>query len=194
MSSFRSFVMFSVFLTIISGCASQSSPTGSGEKKPVVSEPVKKPVSPATDDGAFLTIAAVNTPILDAVSFAMKAKSFGKPYTVFQFSGVTCESCKADSPKVQAELAKMNNVARVVVFPNVDAPYSEDEYQGFIRQYAPGAARLVDNNLAVLKELRKEKSQFFGLYVVVRSVDGKAFVMNESDAHLNIVNAVKVLK
>ena len=81
-----------------------------------------------------------------------------------------------------------------VVFPNEAGEYAESDYQRFLNLYAPGAERLVDNNLAVVKAVRKEKAQLFGIYVVVRSSDGKAFVMNESDSHLNIVNAVKNLK
>jgi len=180
-------VFFAASLAFLTSCSSPAKKSAEPAKKPAVVRPsdsfeTNAAVSLAVSDGANLT------------SFAAMAKSSGKAYAVFQYSGVTCQSCQEHSPKVQADLSNLSNVARIVVFPNTIGAYTETEYQGFISQYASGADRLIDHTQLVLKSIRADKNQFFGIYVVVRASDGKAMVLNESDAHLTVYGLVKNLK
>jgi len=175
-------------------CAEKQSPSDKSSKN----QPVADAQTPGESNYAFTNNPATKLTLNTSdgkgtTTLESHARSSGKAYSVYQFSGVTCESCMQDSPKVQADLKRLSQVSRVVVFPNQFAEYTSSEYQGFINSYAPGAARLVDSNLSVLKSIRRNNSQFFGLYIVVRASDGQAFVVNSDDAHLRIYDAVRNL-
>lgn len=180
-------------IALSNSCASKAAKTPESTQSPGVSS---DGTSNSTKDFRTLPATSITLKESDGATTTTpyaKAKASGKAYTVFQFSGVTCESCQADSPKVQRDLSTLKNVNRVVVFPNQFSGYSQAEYQGFINSYAPGAQRLVDSDLNVLKSIRRDSAQFFGLYLVVRASDGKGFILNDTDAHLKIFNAVRNL-
>lgn len=143
----------------------------------------------------FTALSAVNTPILLSAQTPQTllnvVRSSGKAVGVFEFVGVTCESCKTESPAVAAQLAPYaNSVTRVVIFPNAANQYTTAEYQNFINSYSQGARYAVDSDLVLLKSIRADKSQYFGLFIIVKS-DGTAVVLNQSDAVNRVLPAVK---
>lgn len=116
-------------------------------------------------------------------------KSSGKPVGVFEFVGVTCESCKTESPQAASQLSGLN-VTRISVFPNKVNEYTAAEYQNFVNTYSPGARYAVDNDLALLKAIRSSNAQYFGIFVVVKS-DGTGVVLNQTDALSQMLPAVQ---
>ncbi|MCX6116268.1 MAG: hypothetical protein NT027_01905 [Proteobacteria bacterium] len=118
------------------------------------------------------------------------ASTNGKKVSVFQFSGVTCISCKEESPAVQAGFLGLTGVGRYVVFPNQIGEYKPEDYKGFTSKYAKNAAYVVDHNLTVLNEVRRDDTQFFGMYVILKP-DGTAIILNEEGAAQEVVEKVK---
>ena len=118
--------------------------------------------------------------------------SNNKKLSVFQFSGVVCQSCQEDSPEVQRQLKQLTNVASYVIFPNVEEAYTKDRYLEFVSKYASGVPYLVDQNLDVLLSVRNPniESQFFGIYLIVKP-DGTAKILNEESAFKSVVEEVK---
>ena len=118
-------------------------------------------------------------------------KSSGKQIGVFEFVGVTCEACKTESPAAAALLAPYaNSVTRVAVFPNLANQYTTAEYQNFINLYSQGARYAVDSDLSLLKSIRADNTQYFGLFVIVKA-DGTGVVLNQKDALSRVVPSVK---
>jgi hypothetical protein len=94
------------------------------------------------------------------------------------------------SPQVARALTKYNpNVSMVVVFPNAIEDYTTTEYQNFTRQYANNASYVVDETRSVLKAIRANASQSFGLYVLVNKA-GMGRILNMDDAYKQVDSAV----
>ena len=128
-----------------------------------------------------------------SISLLEIVKASGKAMGVFQFSGVTCESCKADSPRVMNELRPYSkDLHTVVVFPNAPNDYTTAEYQGFISSFAEGAKYAIDGDLSLLKSVRKKNSQLFGIYILLKK-DGSGLVLANDDSHLEVLKSVKSL-
>lgn len=124
------------------------------------------------------------------ISLADIAKQNSANLTVFQFSGPDCQPCMEHSPQVARALTKYNpNVSMVVVFPNAIEDYTTTEYQNFTRQYANNASYVVDETRSVLKAIRANASQSFGLYVLVNKA-GMGRILNMDDAYKQVDSAV----
>jgi thiol-disulfide isomerase/thioredoxin len=125
------------------------------------------------------------------VSLAQVAAKSSTPYTLFQFVGVTCESCKTEAPYVSKVLSKYTgSVSRVLIFPNQADEYQTSEYMGFSSNYASGSSYLIDDSLAVIKKVRAKTTQYFGVFVLVGK-DGKGLVLNEEQAYLGVDTALQ---
>lgn len=125
-----------------------------------------------------------------SVSLASIAAKSSSDLTVFQFAGVTCESCKTEGPFVTTALSKFGSkVNRMVIFPNKASEYSAAEYSGFTKTYAGNAAYVIDDSLAVIKKVRAKTTQYFGVYILVGK-DGKGLVMNQDNAYQSVEAAV----
>jgi hypothetical protein len=124
------------------------------------------------------------------VSLASIAANSGRELSVFQFAGVTCESCKEEGPVVTASLAKFaSRVNRMVIFPNQVSEFTQDRYEGFTRAYMAGAPYVIDDTLSVIKTVRANSTQYFGVYILV-SRDGRGRILNEDKAFRNVEAAV----
>lgn len=124
------------------------------------------------------------------VSLADIAKQNSAGLTVFQFSGPDCQPCMEHSPQVARALTKYSpNVSMTVVFPNALEDYTTAEYQNFTRQYANNASYVVDETRSVLKAIRANSSQSFGLYVLVNKA-GMGRILNMDDAYKQVDAAV----
>lgn len=124
------------------------------------------------------------------ISLAEIARQNSAELTVFQFSGSDCIPCRTESPHVGQALNKYGSeVSRVVIFPNAIGDYSESDYLGFTRAYASNAPYVIDDTLSVLKAIRANRSQFFGLYVLVNKA-GMGQVLNMDHAYLEVDKAV----
>ena len=178
---------------MLSACGSKSNSQQGQSPKPANQTPA---TNTQTSNGVGLPVlAAANTNILLTAqtpqSLVSIVKNSGKQVGVFEFVGVTCEACKTESPAIALQLAPYaNNVTRVAVFPNAANQYTAAEYQNFINLYSQGARYAVDNDLTLLKSIRADNSQYFGLFVVVKS-DGTGVVLNQTDALNRVVPAVK---
>ena len=125
------------------------------------------------------------------VSLAQVASKSSMPFTLFQFVGVTCESCKTEAPYVSKVLSKYSgSVSRVLIFPNQADEYQTNEYLGFSGNYASGSPYLIDDSLAVIKRVRAKTTQYFGVFVLVGK-DGKGLVLNADQAYLNVDSALQ---
>lgn len=133
---------------------------------------------------AYPNLAAANMNILLNATMPQSlvniVKSAGKQVGVFEFVGVSCLACKTESPEAAAQLAPYaDQVTRIAVFPNAANQYTASEYQNFINMYSQGARYAVDNDLALLKTIRYDASQYFGIFVIVKS-DGTGVVLNQN--------------
>lgn len=126
------------------------------------------------------------------ISLADIARRNSAQLTVFQFSGTDCIPCRSESPHVGQALAKYGSkVSRVVIFPNPFSEYPASAYTDFTRQYANGAPFVteIDSSAPVLKSIRANRSQFFGLYILVNQ-QGLGQVLNMDEAYLKVDEAV----
>ena len=170
----------------------QSSSSSSQPNKPATQQ---QPATIPTNGAAYPALASANSNVLlnatTAQSLVNIVKSSGKSVGVFEFVGVTCESCKTESPQAAAQLAPYAaNVTRVAIFPNAANQYTAAEYQNFINTYSQGARYAVDNDLTLLQSIRADVSQYFGIFVIVKS-DGTGVVLNQSDALSRMLPAVQ---
>ena len=125
-------------------------------------------------------------------SLADIARQNSAQLTVFQFSGTDCIPCRSESPHVGQALTKYGSkVSRVIIFPNAYNEYPVSEYTNFTRQYANNAPFVteVDSSAQVLKAIRADRSQYFGLYVLVDK-NGLGKILNMDHAYLKVDEAV----
>ncbi len=124
------------------------------------------------------------------VSFADIAKQNSAELTVFQFSGPDCQPCIEHSPGVARTIAKYGSRASmVVVFPNAIESYPTSAYQTFTSKYAANAPYVIDDTRSVLKAIRANASQSFGLYVLVNK-SGLGQILNMDDAYTQVDSAI----
>jgi hypothetical protein len=124
------------------------------------------------------------------VSFADIAKQNSAELTVFQFSGPDCVPCMEHSPGVARSIAKYGSRASmVVVFPNAIESYPTSAYQNFTSSYAANAPYVIDETRSVLKAIRANVTQSFGLYVLVNKA-GLGQILNMDDAYTQVDSAV----
>lgn len=173
-------ISMSVVTMLLMGCSSSSQ---SANSKP----------APATI--SFAALAAANNTILVngqvPATLVNMVRNAGKSVGVFEFVGVTCESCKTESPMITSQLAPYAaSVTRVVIFPNQVNQYTNSEYQTFVNTYAVGSTYAVDNDLTLLKSIRANSSQYFGIFVIVKS-DGTGVVLNQEDAASRVISNVQ---
>lgn len=173
-------ISMSVVTMLLMGCSSSSQ---SANSKP----------APATS--SFAALAAANNTILVngqvPATLVNMVRNAGKSVGVFEFVGVTCESCKTESPMITSQLAPYAaSVTRVVIFPNQVNQYTNSEYQTFVNTYAVGSTYAVDNDLTLLKSIRANSSQYFGIFVIVKS-DGTGVVLNQEDAASRVISNVQ---
>lgn len=183
--------LFMSFALTVSSCGPQASSTGS---KPQPGQTGDE--SPNDSSSGFVELSSVDAKIYlgnQLSTLRALTKSNGKKLSVFQFSGVLCESCKEDSPGVQEKLSALKDVARYVIFPNLKDEFSTADYTNFVSSYAKNASYVVDHEQSVLKTVRLRKNdvtQFFGIYLLVKP-DGKVLIMNKPDAFTQVVSVVK---
>ncbi|MCX6125588.1 MAG: hypothetical protein NTV34_12715 [Proteobacteria bacterium] len=194
-----------LILCLLASCKDAESP-GTSPAKRESGDQSKTPgtttQAPSTDPGPtgpkVVALAAGQMKVIQGVgspstSLLEIVKASGKALGVFQFSGVTCESCKADSPRVMNDLRPYSkDLQTVVVFPNAPNDYSAADYLGFVSSFAQGAKYAIDGDLSVLKSIRKKSSQFFGLYILLKK-DGSGLVLANDDSHLEVLKSVKLL-
>ena len=179
-------ISMSVVTMLLIGCSSQSNQ--STNTKP----------APATNNNSssgFAALSAANNPILvngqASTTLVNIVRNAGKSVGVFEFVGVTCESCKTESPMITSQLAPYAaSVTRVVIFPNQVNQYTSSEYQTFVNTYAVGSTYAVDNDLTLLKSIRANTNQYFGIFVIVKS-DGTGMVLNQDDAASRVISNVQ---
>jgi hypothetical protein len=77
----------------------------------------------------------------------------------------------------------------VVVFPNAIESYPTSAYQNFTSSYAANAPYVIDETRSVLKAIRANVTQSFGLYVLVNKA-GLGQILNMDDAYTQVDSAV----
>lgn len=126
------------------------------------------------------------------ISLAEIARQNSAQLTVFQFSGTDCIPCQSESPHVGQALSKYGSkVARVIIFPNEYSEYPASAYTDFTRQYAGNAPYVteIDSSVPVLNAIRANRSQYFGLYILVNR-QGQGMILNMDHAYLKVDDAV----
>ena len=125
------------------------------------------------------------------VSLAQVAARSSTPYTLFQFVGVDCVSCRTEAPYVTKVLSKYGaSVSRVLIFPNHADEYQPSAYAGFSSTYASSSPYVIDDSLAVIKKVRAKTTQYFGVFVLVGK-DGQGLVLNQDEAYLGVDSALQ---
>ena len=85
-------------------------------------------------------------------------KESGKKAAVFQFAGVTCVTCRAESKEFENSIRKANledDVLHVIVFTDRQREYDEQSFREFMQQYAPKSLRLHDDDGLLWKALNR---------------------------------------
>jgi hypothetical protein len=152
-------------------------------------------VDPNPSEGTALAVASKTVVVPGAGSKTLLdiVKASGKDIGVFQFSGVTCASCMEESPQVVADLTP--NLAKVqmyVIFPSAENAYTPSEFQGFVSKYAKIAKYVIDSDQSVLKAIRKNKTQYFGLYILMKK-DGTGIILNDDKSSTQVGEKVTSL-
>jgi thiol-disulfide isomerase/thioredoxin len=167
------------------------------------SKQAQKPPQSQTDDGTTSNKITASLKDIGAsrlmvvrgssqTSLADIARQNSAELTVFQFSGTDCIPCKTESPHVGQALAKYGSkVSRVVIFPHTYNEYAPSAYSDFLRSYANNAPFVTetDSSTPTLKAVRADRSQFFGIYVLVNQ-QGLGQILNMNHAYLKVDETV----
>ncbi len=161
-------------------------------------QPVKVPASnngtgKTTDTGLsdIQSSAMMVTKGSSLISIAAIAKNSTADIVVFQFYGVTCLSCREEGPFVSSALSKFGSkVQTYVLFPNRLEEYKASDYESFSSKYAQNSPYVVDGSLEVLKKIRANNSQYFGIYLVV-SKDGRGTALTMDGAYKSVESTVQ---
>jgi len=132
------------------------------------------------------------TQVSNKVSLSSIAAQSNASITVFEFVGVTCESCQTEGPYVASALAKYGSkVTRVMLFPNPLDQYQTSDYLYFTKNFASNSAYAVDDTQAVIKKVRANTSQFYGVFILVDKT-GKGQILNSGEtAYKSVDSAVQ---
>lgn len=176
-------------------CKPSATSTKSADRKTAKSD-TSSPDSTSSNQTAAKTLSVAPMKVLQngqMRSLVDIVKSSGKSLGVFQFSGVTCESCKVEGPHVLQQLApNSSKILFQVIFPNEYSQYTPAEYQGFTQKYAANSPYVVDSDLSVLKHIRTSNSQYFGLYILLRT-DGTGEVLTHKEAYRDVAQRVTAM-
>ena len=177
--------------SLITMLASCQPPASKGQQPTATQTPTTNQSSTLTEIGASSFMVLQGSSMASLASIAAKSSS---DITVFQFAGVTCESCKTEGPYVTSALSKFGSkVSRIVIFPNKATEYSALEYSNFTKAYTGNSPYVIDDSLAVIKKIRAKTTQYFGVFILM-SKDGKGMIMNQDNAYKDVEGAVsKVL-
>ncbi len=181
---------YASLVALLAGCQPPAAKdTGSKGQKPTAPTTTQ----PTNSSSSLGDIGASSLMVLQGsstVSLASIADKSASDLTVFQFAGVTCESCKTEGPFVTSALSKFGSkINRVVIFPNKAAEYTAAEYSGFTRSYTASSPYVIDDSLAVIKRVRAKTTQYFGVYILVAK-DGRGMIMNQDNAYKDVEAAV----
>ena len=187
----KSPLIFSVaFSILIQGCMPAKS-SGGGTVPP----PVNTPTSDnPTETAAVLSDIGASTMMVTQngakVSLADIAKRSSSQISVFQFVGITCEACKTEGPFVAQAMSKFGSkVSRTLLFPNGISEYQDSDYRRFSTTYGANAPYAIDDTLAVIKRVRENSTQYFGVFIILNKA-GQGMILNATDAYKTVDAAV----
>jgi len=186
----KSHLIFSVaFSMLIQGCMPSKSNGGSSQPpaKTPTSDNQTGTVAVLSDIGAATMMVTQNG---SKVSLADIAKRSSSQISVFQFVGITCEACKTEGPFVAQAMSKYGSkVSRTLLFPNGISEYQDSDYRRFSTTYGANAPYAIDDTLAVIKRVRANSTQYFGIFIILNKA-GQGMILNATDAYKTVDAAV----
>jgi hypothetical protein len=194
--------MVTLFWGCASGTAKQNSQTGqeneARDSTKIVSSSCEQTADDSMKSRGLIDSGLRNKPVgswivSDAsggrlLNLCQVLKESGKKAAVFQFAGVTCVTCTQESKEFEAHIKKgdlEDDVLHVIVFTDRRREYNEQNFNDFMRQYAPNGLRLYDDDGLLWKALNRNTT------IPDRGVVA-ALGMNGKDAFADIEG--KVLK
>lgn len=106
----------------------------------------------------------------------------GKRSLIFQFAGVTCDTCQRDAADFTQKIAaspKRNSIGHIVVFTDFPQDYQESDFVRFMNTFAPNSLRAADQAAKVWLSLQKNPSLPDRNVIVVLGQNSQGFFTNE---------------
>jgi hypothetical protein len=189
--------MLVTLIILASNCAPKASSTAGNKPTPAQTQPADSG-TPATPTGTNNSGSqqqltgyknytfASSAPIYVGQSMTKTtvkslASSSGKKLLVFQMSGVTCEECFEHTTEALQQLQPYSkDIGFYVIFPTPRNEYPVEQYQGYITNHAKGTGTsfVVDDTAQILQATRRDLSQFYGMFLIVRP-DGTLKNLNQ---------------
>lgn len=185
-------IMPALFLAQIAGCASGQQPSvAPGTQSPGPQE--------TTATQGIRTLPATSWKILyngRPASLAETLSASGYSAAIFQFAGVTCDTCQRDAQeytrRIQASPLR-GRIGHIVVFTDFPEDFQENDFQTFMMQNAPQSIRASDDHAKLWLSLQKNPSTPDRNVIVVLGQASKGLFLNEAAGRDMIFNALETL-
>ncbi len=109
---------------------------------------------------------------------------------ILQFAGVLCYSCQDEAKYINENLTLKNlrdEILHVVVITDFLEDYSEEEFRGFMQQYAPQGFRSHDPTIELWRYFSIDPTMPTRPTFVALNLDGDAKVINEEHADFEVI-------
>lgn len=106
----------------------------------------------------------------------------GKQSLIFQFAGVTCDTCQKDAEdytRLIAASPKQTQIGHVVVFTDFPEDFLESDFTRFMSTFAPNSLRAADPQAKVWISLQKNPALPDRNVIVVLGQGSQGFFTNE---------------
>ncbi|MEY4629886.1 MAG: hypothetical protein RIQ81_6 [Pseudomonadota bacterium] len=119
----------------------------------------------------------------------------GKKAAIFQFAGVTCNTCQADAREFTSSLqsAGGNSVAHVVVFTDFLEDFQDQDFAGFMGTWAPASLRAHDERSSLWLSLQNDPSKPDRNVIVVLGQNGRGMFTNLPHPNSAVLSALRTL-
>lgn len=120
----------------------------------------------------------------------------GYQAAIFQFAGVTCETCQRDATMYTRRIESSplrGRIGHVVVFTDFQTDFQENDFQSFMTQYAPRSTRVHDDQSRLWLSLQKNPSAPDRNVIVVLGQGGRGLFLNEPASRDLIFNTLETL-
>ncbi len=131
-----------------------------------------------------------------SATLAEALSASGYSAAIFQFAGVTCDTCQRDATdytrRIQASPLR-GRIGHIVVFTDFPEDFQESDFQSFLTQYAPQSVRAHDDRAKLWLSLQKNPSAPDRNVIVVLGQGNRGLFLNEPASRDTIFNALESL-
>lgn len=119
----------------------------------------------------------------------------GKKAAIFQFAGVTCDTCQADAREftVAAQSMGGSGAAHFVVFTDFFEDFQDQDFAGFMENFAPHSVRAHDDRGSLWISLQQNQAKPERNVIVVLGQNGRGMFTNLPHPNSAVVTALRTL-